>query len=127
MRSTHRAKCPAIAIACVATLAPIGCFTINEPDLAVPIDLGVLGSSSQFVVRGTAAVADNDGPCPIWVGENGATYHLFQAPHLDNETFDYITTAGTTSRLVLAIRNDIQLACQFGTIAEVQSILEVVE
>ena len=118
---------PALVAACCLALLPIGCFEIIQPDLAVPIDLGVLGSSSQFVVRGTAAIADNDGPCPIWVGENGATYHLFQAPHLDNETFDYVTTPGTTSRLVLAVRDDIELECQFGTIAEIQSVLEIVE
>ena len=84
-------------------------------------------SEGPFVLRGTAALADNNGPCLIWIGENGITYHLFQSPHLDNELFDRITTPGTASRLHLSVREDLEVDCRMGTIVEVQEVLEIVE
>jgi len=87
----------------------------------------LVSTGSPFVVRGTAAVVDNDGACLIWIGENGVTYHLFQDPLVDNETFDHITTPGVTSRLQIAVRTDLVLTCQIGTIAEVRNVLEIVE
>jgi hypothetical protein len=54
-------------------------------------------------------------------------YHLFQDPLLDNDTFDRVTEPGTSSRLVLAARSDLELACQLGTIAQVMDILEIME
>ncbi len=96
------------------------------------IDFDVLpdtfvAAGSPFVVRGTATVVDNEGPCLAWIGENGVTYHLFQDPRVDNETFDRVTTPGVTSRLQIAVRTDLELACQIGTIVEVRNVLEVVE
>jgi hypothetical protein len=84
-------------------------------------------SGTPFIVRGTATVVDSDGPCPVWVGDNGVTYHLFQNPLLDNATFDRITTSGVISRLQLSRRTDLVVACQIGTIAEVDAVLEIVE
>ncbi len=84
-------------------------------------------TGTPFIIRGTADIIDNGGPCPIWRGDNGVTYHLFQNPLLDNETFDRITTQGTTSRLQLSTRNDLVVDCQVGTIVEVDAALEIVE
>jgi len=97
---------------------------------SVNLDLlpdNLVATGSPFVIRGTTAVIDSDGPCLIWIGENGVTYHLFQDPRVDNETFDQIITPGVTSRLQIAVRDDIVLTCQIGTIAEVQNVLEIVE
>ena len=103
----------------MALLAAAGCIEVS-------LD-GLLPAGSPFVVRGTATILDNDGPCPAWIGENGVTYHLFQDPFLDNATFDRITTPGTTSRLLLVTRDDLVLGCQLGTIVEVEDVLEVVD
>lgn len=89
------------------------------------VKLSVRGT--PFVLRGTAAVLESNGPCPIWVGENGETYHLFQDPSLENEAFDEVVQPGVTSRLVLVTRSDLTLDCQAGVIVEVRDVLEVEE
>ena len=106
----------------MAGVALAGCIEVTIPGGDT---LFVTGTS--FVVRGTAAVVDNDGPCLAWYGENGVTYHLFQTTRISNEDFDRIVTPGTTSRLEIATRGDLQLDCRIGTIAEVHSILEIID
>ncbi len=102
--------------------AAIGC-TFN-------LDLGadtLFPTGTTFVVKGTAEVIGSEfGACPVWLGNNGVTYHLFQDPRVSNEDFDEITTPGVTSRLELATRSDLEVDCQVGTIVEVKSVLEVV-
>jgi len=93
----------------------------------LPEDLTLLPTGTPFVVTGTAAIVDNEGPCPVWIAENGVTYHLFQDPLLENELFDSVTTPGTTSRLVVATRADLDVTCQIGTIVQVQDVLEILE
>lgn len=103
------------------------CIDIGPPDVNVPIEFTLFGSGNSFVVRGTAAIVNSDGPCPVWFGENGVTYHLFQNPRLENEIFDRVSEPGATSRLVLVARNDLELVCAFGQTAEVLDVLEFVE
>ncbi|HNQ21475.1 MAG TPA: hypothetical protein PKK06_00090 [Phycisphaerae bacterium] len=97
-----------------------GC--INFPS---EVMLGTGGS--PFIVKGTAALINNDGPCLVWLAENGVTYHLFQGTQVDNASFDQVTTPGVTSRLQIATRTDIPVACQIGTVAEVYDVLEIEE
>ena len=106
----------------LALVCMTGCIdlALNAPETLLPV-------GTPFVLKGTAAVIDNDGPCLIWEGENGVTYHLFQDPRVENETFDRVTTPGVTSRLEIAIRNDLEVVCQIGRVAEVQDVLEIVE
>lgn len=92
-----------------------------------PEDISLSDRGTPFVVKGTAAVIDNEGPCLIWRGDNGETYHLFQDPTLENEAFDQIIDPGVTSHLVLVTRSDLTLDCQIGLIVEVRDVLEVVE
>ena len=116
-----RARVALLLLGPLLALCAPGC-TINAqllPD-------SLVSTGSPFVVKGTATVLDNNGPCLAWIGENGINYHLFQNPRVDNATFDRITTPGVTSRLQLATRNDLEIACQAGTIVEVLSVLEVV-
>lgn len=116
----HRFKTLVLGLALLAAMA--GC--------SVNLDLlpdTLVSTGTPFVVRGTAAVVDIEGACLIWIGENGVTYHLFQDPRVDNETFDRIITPGVTSRLQIAIRTDLVTICQIGTIAEVRNVLEIVE
>ncbi len=87
----------------------------------------VLPAGTPFVLSGTMVVVDRAGPCPVWEGENGVTYHLFQGIQLDNESFDRITVPGVTSRLVIATRSDLRLDCRVGTIVEVRDVLEIIE
>ena len=84
-------------------------------------------AGSSFVLRGTSAVVDGNEPCLVWLGETGTTYHLFQGIGLPNEDFDRVTVPGTSSRLVIAIRDDLEVGCQMGTIAEVQRVLEILD
>jgi len=116
----HRLKTLVLGITLLAAVS--GCSI----DFDVLPDAFVT-AGSPFVVRGTATVVDNEGPCLAWIGENGVTYHLFQDPRVDNETFDRVTTPGVTSRLQIAVRTDLMLACRIGTIVEVRNVLEVVE
>ena len=111
----------------IVLLVHVGLLSAGCVDLEFPEELALFDIATPFVVRGTAALVDNSGPCPVWIGENGVTYHLFQDPRLDNETYDWVTTPGITSRLVLSTRDDLELVCQFGTIVEVQDVLEIVE
>ncbi|MCK4342078.1 MAG: hypothetical protein KAY37_10190 [Phycisphaerae bacterium] len=96
-------------------------------DLTVPGEKTLFVKGEPFVLSGTAAVIDHNGPCLVWIGENGITYHLFQSTGLDIEDFDRVTTPGVTARLELATRQDLEVACQCGTIVEVESVLEVME
>ena len=117
--------------ACLTVLAAlgilVGCVDVALPELNVPVDLTLFGDGPSFVVRGTAALADRNGPCLSWFGESGLTYHLSQSPRLENDLFDRVSAPGTTSRLVLVERPDIELACAFGRIVEVTDVLEIVE
>lgn len=80
-----------------------------------------------FIISGTAATVNRTGPCLVWYGENGFTYQLFQGARVANEDFDRVTTPGVTSRLEISTRSDLQVACQVGTIVEVQRVLEIVD
>lgn len=80
-----------------------------------------------FVIKGTAALADENGPCIVWHGQNGVAYQLFQGPSVPNEDYDRVVTPGVSSRLVIAKRTDLVTVCEVGTIVEVQRILEIVE
>lgn len=78
-----------------------------------------------FVMRGTAVTLDVDGPCRVWIGDNGITYHLFQSVRLANEDFDRVVSPGVTARLQLATRNDLKVDCQTGDIVEVERVLDI--
>ena len=110
-----------IVVAAIALVVP-GCI-----DIEVPIAPGLFATGTSFVVSGTAALIDEDGPCLVWMGENGVTYHLFQDPRVSNEDFDAVTAPGITSRLKLAVRTDLYVDCLVGTVVEVQDVLEIVE
>ena len=97
-----------------------GCIDLGAVD-----DGGLFPRGEPFIISGTAAVEDRDGPCRAWLGENGVTYHLFQGARVANDEFDRVRTEGVTSRLEIAIRTDLQLDCQYGTIVEVQRVLEI--
>ncbi len=106
----------------VALLFASAACTLNVQLL--PENLVTTGT--PFVIKGTAAVLDNNGPCLAWIGDNGIIYHLFQGPTVENAVFDHLNTPGVTSRLQIATRTDLQVSCQVGTIAQVVSVLEVV-
>ena len=101
------------------------------PLLAVACTLEIPGQDTlfvrgePFVMRGTAATIDSSGPCRVWIGDNGITYHLFQSVRLASDEFDRVATPGVTSRLQLATRNDLKVDCQVGDIVEVERVLDV--
>jgi hypothetical protein len=97
-----------------------GCIDLIAPETLLPV-------GTSFVVRGTAAIVDDGGPCLIWLADNGLAYYLYQDPSVDNDTFDRATTPGATSRLELAVRNDLTAPCLVDAIVEVQDVLEIVD
>ncbi|MGE3182167.1 MAG: hypothetical protein AB7N71_11085 [Phycisphaerae bacterium] len=116
------------ALVRVTVVGFLGTMTISGcGDLSAATD-SFFVRGEPFVISGTFAIVDNgNGPCPVWFGDNGATYHLFQAARVTNADFDAATTPGARSRLEIAPRNDLFLACEVGTIVEVQRVLEVVD
>jgi hypothetical protein len=109
-------------VVCLVTIVVTGCNSGLGAELE---NSPLLAEGTPFVLRGTAAVIDNGGPCPIWRGDNGETYHLFQAPTLENDAYDEVTQPGVTSRLVLVTRSDLTLDCQVGIIVQVRDVLDV--
>jgi hypothetical protein len=102
-------------------VAPTAC-TIN----ATLLPDNLVSTGTSFVVKGTMTLQAGQGPCLVWMGDNGIAYHLFQTPSVENATFDHINTPGVTSRLQIATRDDIPVACQVGTVVEVLNVLEVI-
>ena len=100
--------------------AVAGCVDIVLPENVSLIDVG-----SPFVMKGSAVLLDDDGPCLAWLGDDGNTYHLIQVQTMENELFDELIVPGTRSRLVLARRRDLTVQCQMGVVAEVQNVLEL--
>ena len=98
----------------------LGCVDVNVPETLLPV-------GTSFVAKGTAAIVDNDGPCLIWLAENGLAYYLYQDPSVDNDTFDRVTTPGANSRIEIAIRTDLIAPCLVDAIVEVQDVLEIVD
>lgn len=115
-------KLVGIPALCGVLLVATSCITVNLPE-----EISLLPVETGFVLKGTSAVVDNGGPCLVWFGQNGLTYHLFQNPRVDNATFDRVVTPGVTSRLELAKRNDLHVTCELGSILEVQNVLEIEE
>lgn len=118
----YRFLTPKTTLVLTVALLLAGCINISLPG-----EETLFVKGEPFVARGTMAVADVGGPCPVWIGQNGITYHLFQGVYLDNDDFDRVTTPGVTSRLELATRGDLKVDCAIGTIVEVLSVLEIVE
>ena len=94
------------------------------------LDLGTTSlfpTGTSFVLKGTADMAESDATCPVWRGDNGVVYYLFQTTRITNEEFDRIATPGVTSRLELATRTDLASPCAVGAIVEVKDVLETIE
>lgn len=105
--------------ALLAVLLVAGCT------LEIPGQDTLFVRGEPFVMRGAAATINVGGPCRVWIGDNGITYHLFQSVRLSSEEFDQVSTPGVTSRLQLATRNDLRVDCQTGDIVEVERVLDV--
>lgn len=111
----------------VVAVLSVASVTTGCGDLSAATD-SFFVRGEPFVISGSFALVETaDGTCPVWFGDNGATYHLFQAARVPNEDFDAATTPGARSRLEIAPRNDLFLACEVGIIVEVQRVLEVVD
>lgn len=111
-----------LTLALPLLLSTTGCF-----EFTFPSEVDLLPGGNPFVISGTAAILDQDGPCLVWIGDNGVTYHLFQDPSVSNDDFDRITTPGVRARLEIMTRNDLVVSCPIGTIVEVQRVLEIVD
>lgn len=113
-------NCLGLVSAVILGGAVVGCV-----DIVLPENVSLINIGSPFVMKGSAVLVDDDGPCLAWLGDDGNTYHLIQVQTMENELFDVLIAPGTRSRLVLAKRDDLTVACQMGIVAEVQNVLEV--
>ena len=107
-----------VGLALVSSLGWYGCIDLGTS--------GLLPVGTSFVVRGTMTVPEGDG-CPVWAGENGQNYYLYQGTLLDNALFDRISTPGVTSRLVISTRGDLTSPCKVDQVAQVTEVLEIVQ
>ncbi|MBN2559445.1 MAG: hypothetical protein JXQ75_00755 [Phycisphaerae bacterium] len=84
---------------------------------------------TPFIAKGTYELREVWGgdPCPVWVTDTGAIYHLFQDIAVSNEDFDRVTTPGVTSRLQLTTRSDLVVGCLIGIPVEVKQVLSINE
>ena len=110
----------------LVTFAIVGGAVAGCAEIVLPENVSLINIGSPFVMKGSAVLLDDDGPCLAWLGDDGNTYHLIQVQTMENELFDELIAPGTRSRLVLAKRNDLTVACQMGIVAEVQNVLEVI-
>ena len=110
----------------LVSMAIMGGGVAGCAEIALPENVSLINIGSPFVMKGSAVLLDDDGPCLAWLGDDGNTYHLIQVQTMENELFDELIAPGTRSRLVLAKRNDLTVACQMGIVAEVQNVLEVI-
>jgi hypothetical protein len=117
----YRSVCLGGGILCALS----GCI-----DATIPVGGGggiSLFSPGAFVIRGRMDEATNMGmDCPVFRADTGINYHLFQTEAVENDVFDAVTTPGAVSRLVVQERSDLEIACQIGTIVEVQDVLELI-
>lgn len=109
----------------VGTVVVVAALIAGCLQFEIPGQQTLFVKGQAFVLRGTSAVVERNGPCLVWYGDNGITYHLFQGIQVANDDYDRVITPGTTARLELAARTDLKVGCQFGTVVEVQSILEI--
>lgn len=110
----------------LVALAIMGGGMVGCAEIVLPENVSLINIGSPFVMKGSAVLLDDDGPCLAWLGDDGNTYHLIQVQTMENELFDQLIAPGTRSRLVLAKRSDLTVACQMGIVAEVQNVLEVI-
>ena len=88
---------------------------------------GLFGAGGgQLIIRGTMTVVENEGVCPVFQADDGFSYHLRQGTNLANDLFDAVTQIGAVSRLSVSVRNDLPVACQFGTVVVVVDVLELI-
>jgi hypothetical protein len=110
--------------------ASILCALSGCIDANIPIGGGggiSLFPPGAFVIRGRMDEATGMGmDCPVFRAETGINYHLFQTEAVENDVYDAVTTPGAVSRLVVQERSDLEIACQIGTIVEVQDVLELI-
>ena len=111
------------ALACIGFLAIAGCG----------LDLGGgsgggggLFGPDPFIIRGTMTVVQENGLCPVFEADDGFSYRLRQGTNLPNEDFDAVTEIGAVSRLEVVVRDDLPVACGFGTVVVVREVLELI-
>lgn len=109
-----------LAVACL--VVAVSSCTIDIPN---PLATAV---GTPFIVKGTSTMRDvfGHGQCSVWVADTGILYHLFQGDTVSNADFDAVTVAGVTSRLRVAIRSDLEVACQQGQTVIVEDVLQII-
>jgi hypothetical protein len=108
------------------TLASLGLvLAVTSCTIDIP---NPLATGTPFIVKGTSALRDvfGKGQCPVWVADTGILYHLFQGDNVNNADFDAVLVTGVTSRLRIAVREDLEVACKLGEPVVVEEILQIV-
>jgi hypothetical protein len=117
-----RILCGIMAMACVM-MAGSGCVSISLPET---VSASLLPPDTSFIMKGQAEAVETPNTFPIWRGEDGQAFVLFQTANIKNDDFDTITTPGIPSRLQLSVRNDLAPLCQPDvTPVEIAEIFEI--
>jgi hypothetical protein len=100
-----------------------GCVSIALPQ---SVTASLLPADTSFIMKGQAEAVETPNTFPVWRGEDGQAFVLFQTTDITNDDFDTITTPGAQSRLQLSVRNDLAPLCQPDvTPVEIEQILEI--
>lgn len=110
-----------IALIC-GLMAGGGCLSINVPS---EVSASLLPPDTSFIIKGQAQAAE-PGQFPVWLAEDNQGFALFQTTNISNDDFDALTTAGSTGRIQVSVRNDLVPLCRPDVIpVEVLKVLEI--
>ncbi len=112
-----------ILVIMCALAAGSGCLNITLPS---QISASLLPPDTSFIINGTAQAATDATTFPVWLGEDGQAFVLFQTLDIKNDDFDAVLVPGARSRLQLQVRNDLAPLCQADVVpVEVIRILRI--
>ncbi len=113
----QKLSAPAILLLSVSQTS---CINLNLPE-----EVSLLPFGTSFVVQGVARAHEPD-TCYLWDADIGQTLVLFQDADIPNVDFDLVKAAGTRSRLMVRVRDDLDPLCDDGdVVVEVEEVLEI--
>jgi hypothetical protein len=106
-----------------AMAAGSGCINITLPS---QISASLLPPDTSFVINGQAEAAVDSSTFPVWRGEDGQGFVLFQTLDVTNAHFDSVMTPGARARIQVQVRNDLAPLCQPDVVpVEVLKVLQI--
>ena len=112
-----------ILITLCAMAAGGGCINVTLPS---QVSASLLPADTSFVINGQAEAAVDSSTFPVWRGEDGQAFVLFQTLDVKNADFDAVMTPGALARIQVQVRNDLAPLCQPDVVpVEVLKVLQL--